>query len=81
MNDLSCGWKCATKTVEIDGVKLAVQYEFSRGEKGGWDSPGEPASLDILSVTVPGSDVDLIGLLNNRQVDSIEEQLAMEEAA
>lgn len=67
--------------VELDGVPLLVEFDYSPGEKRSWDSPGEPECLDILSVTVPGSDVDLIPLLSNQQIDHIEAALKAGEEA
>lgn len=56
-------------TVVIDGVSLDVEYDYTPEIKGGWEEEPVPEELDITSIKLQDSDVDLNDLLQTKAVD------------
>ena len=65
----------STIEITIDDVLLEVEYEFDKGEEGGYFEPSSSDSIEIISTRVDGLKTDITDLLSQYVINRIEDKI------
>jgi len=60
-------------TINFYGVKVAVDYSYSRGYSGNMVQPPEPECVELNSVTLEGHSIDIYSLMGDDRVAELSE--------
>ena len=58
--------------IEIDDIILEIQYDFIEGSNGDYFDPPQADQVEILHISLEGSNIDLTDLLSSYVINRIE---------
>jgi hypothetical protein len=65
----------ARYNTKFDGIELEVEYIYSPMVYPDYEYPGEPANVDLLSIMVNDSEVDILDIISQSIIDTIKQEI------
>lgn len=61
--------------IEIDNVILEIKYDFIEGSNGDYFDPPQADQVEILSISLEGSDIDITDILSSYVLNRAETEI------
>ena len=61
--------------IKIDDIILEIKYDFIEGSNGDYFEPPQGDQVEILHISLEGSDIDLTDLLSNYVLNRAETEI------
>ena len=61
--------------IEIDNIILEIQYDFIEGSNGDYFDPPQADQVEILHISLEGSDIDLTDILSSYVLNRAETEI------